>query len=52
MIVGQALTAIVCDSGLCPSLYPCMLANISLTHQLKNTDDIQFGEHSWTFKHP
>ena len=46
MIVGQALTEIVCDSALRPSLYPCMLADISLAHQVKNADDVQFSEHS------
>ena len=30
-----------------------MLTDISLAHQVKNTDDVQSGDHSWTFSsHP
>ncbi|KIM56204.1 hypothetical protein SCLCIDRAFT_250686 [Scleroderma citrinum Foug A] len=39
-------TSMTFTRALRPSLYPCMLADISLAHQVKNADDVQFSEHS------
>ena len=61
MITGQAhlsLVAIICDSGLHmpllgladPHIYPCVFADVS--HRVKTADNVQFGEHSWSFNHP